>query len=112
MTQKVFTVYDSKAEAYLRPFFTPTKGLALRSFADAANDPREPVGKYPGDYTLFELGEYDDATGIITMHESKINMGTANEHIRINPDHQLPSPNLQQLPSDQTAQESDQRQTQ
>lgn len=108
MKQLVFSVYDSKANAYLRPFFTTTKGLALRSFIDAANDPRETINKYPGDYTLFELGEYDDASGTITMHKAHQNMGKANEHIRATSDSNVPTPSLSSLPGNPPIEENNQ----
>ena len=84
MKQKLFTIYDVKAEAYLRPFTAPTKGLALRSFIDAANDPREPMNKHAADYTLFEIGEWDEIAGTIKMYDAKLPLGTALEHITNN----------------------------
>jgi hypothetical protein len=84
MTQKVYTVYDSKAEAYLRPFFVSTKGLALRSMVDAVNDPQHPFNKYPEDYTLFEIGEWDDSNGTIKMHKAHESIGVAIEYIENN----------------------------
>ena len=48
------------------------------------NDDKLPFSLAPGDYTLFELGEYDDCTGQMTMHEAKISLGTATEFIRSN----------------------------
>lgn len=59
----VFSVYDSKAEAYLRPFFAETKGLAVRGFRDAVNDPSSPMFKYPEDFTLFWIGVFSVASG-------------------------------------------------
>lgn len=81
---KMFTIYDSKAEAYLRPFFCPTKGIALRSISDAVNTPGDNLQKHAADYTLFEIGEYDDSTGNITMHASKINLGVCHEFLNTN----------------------------
>ena len=40
----------------------PTLGIALRMFAEIANDRTSLVGKYPSDHQLYELGTYDDAT--------------------------------------------------
>lgn len=57
-----FAVHDAKAEAYLRPFFAETKGLALRSFRDAANDPTSEMCKHAEDYTLFCIGVFDMLT--------------------------------------------------
>ena len=60
---KAFAVYDQKAEAYLRPFFTKTRGQAIRGFVDAVNDPNHEFNKHPDDYTLFYLGEFDETKG-------------------------------------------------
>lgn len=77
MTLQVFALHDSKAEAYLRPFFAQSKGLALRSMLEVLSDKEHPVTKYPADYHLFHIAEYDDATGIITPLSVKENLGCA-----------------------------------
>lgn len=79
MISKVFSIYDSKAEIYNKPFIMATKGQAIRGFADLANDENIDIGKHPQDFTLFEIGEYDDERGIYTMHEAKQNLGVAIE---------------------------------
>jgi hypothetical protein len=61
MLLKAFTVYDSKSEAYLQPFFTGTKGQALRSFQDTANDPQSQICRHAADFILFQIGEFNDA---------------------------------------------------
>lgn len=71
-----FAVYDSKAEAYLRPFFAETKGLALRSFVDAVNDPQSGMNKHADDYTLFEVGSFEQETGIFSPM-TPVSMGNA-----------------------------------
>lgn len=62
MIQKMYTVYDEKAEAYLDPFFVSNEGLATRAFTDCINSPSHQFGKHPHDYTLFCLGEWDNET--------------------------------------------------
>ena len=62
MKLKVFSVYDSKAEAYLPPFFLPQSAMAIRTFSDCANSMDHQFGRHPEDYTLFLLGEWDDGT--------------------------------------------------
>lgn len=81
----IFSVYDSKAEAYLPPFFLPTKASALRAFGDAAVDPKHQFAAHPEDYTLFELGTYDESTGVIVPHEVKIGLGSALDFCRETP---------------------------
>lgn len=77
MLTKVFAVYDSKAEAFLSPMFFQTRGLALRAFTAAASDEKHNFFKFAGDYTLFEIGEFDERSGDIKMFEAKVNLGTA-----------------------------------
>ncbi len=60
MNQKIFTIYDSKAKAYLTPFFLHQEGMALRIFTDCINDTVHQFGKHPEDYTLFLLGSWSD----------------------------------------------------
>jgi hypothetical protein len=60
----MFTVFDSKAETYMPPFFVPSKGLAIRAFEDCVNSEDHHFGKHPSDYTLFELGSFDTDTGL------------------------------------------------
>lgn len=80
MKQKVFTVHDIKAEAYNTPFFANTKGLAIRSFSELVNDPKSSVYAYPADFSLFEIGEYDLLTGIISGYSHPVSMGSAVEY--------------------------------
>lgn len=59
----VFAVFDKAAGAYMRPFFLPARGQALRGFMDAIADPSSEIAKHADDYTLFELGSFNEATG-------------------------------------------------
>jgi len=60
MNHKIFTIYDSKAKAYLTPFFLHEDGMALRVFTDCVNDKEHQFGKHPEDYTLFNIGSWSD----------------------------------------------------
>jgi len=53
MIMKMFSCYDSKAEAYMQPFFMNAKGQALRAFADLVNDGQSQFSKHPEDFVLF-----------------------------------------------------------
>lgn len=60
---KVFAVYDAKAACYGRMIEQPTEGLAARSFADACKNQEGPLYQHSGDYSLYELGTFDPASG-------------------------------------------------
>lgn len=79
---KVFAVYDSKAEAYLAPFFMPSKGAVIRSFTDLVNDSSHIFGKHPEDYILFELGEWDEFTAKFTLLPAPFSIGVGTEFLR------------------------------
>lgn len=79
MIVKIFSVYDSKVEAYIQPFFMQSRGQAIRSFGDIAGDKTTNIGKHPADFTLFELGEFDDSNASFSMHNTPISIGVAIE---------------------------------
>ena len=66
---KIFAVRDVKADAYGALIFCPTVGLAERSFGDACMELQSPMNRFSGDYSLYELGTYDPATGSLTGHK-------------------------------------------
>ena len=75
----VFAIYDSKAEAFLQPWFSPTKATAIRSFSQAANEETSDFNRFAEDYTLFEIGSWEPASGVLVMSEAKVPLGTALE---------------------------------
>jgi len=81
MIQKIFSVYDCKAEAYLQPFFSPTKGLAMRAFIAAVNKVGHDFNTYANDYSLWEIGEWDESKGTLSTHEIKMPLGGAHEFL-------------------------------
>lgn len=82
MLMKVFTVYDSKVEAYLPPLFYKSRGEFLRAFTEAVSDPKSNLGKYPGDYTAFEVGTWDDSNCKFTLHVTPESLGVGVEFVR------------------------------
>lgn len=66
MIYRAYAVRDKAVGAYMVPFFCRTDGEAIRSFTDAVGDKNSQFCKYPADYHMFYLGEFDDSSGIIT----------------------------------------------
>ena len=73
---KVFAIYDSKAECSTFQFFAINAGLAVRKFEDLVRDPNLPFGKYPEDFSLHEVGEFDERTMVI-KEQQHVNLGLA-----------------------------------
>lgn len=80
-TLKIFAVHDSKAEAFMTPFFQLTTGLAIRSFQAAVNEEGHEFQKYASDYTLFEVGEFDSSSGEVTTLPTPQSLGLALQFI-------------------------------
>lgn len=82
MLQKVFAIRDAKTEAFMRPFFVPTNGVAIRSFSDEVNNRESELAKHPEDYALFELGVFDDSNGSFDLLEQPKSLGLALEFVK------------------------------
>lgn len=64
MILKAFSVMDVKAATYGNPFYSTNKLTAIREFSQAVNDKNTGFHKFPEDYVLFEVGEWDTSTGL------------------------------------------------
>lgn len=82
MVVKIFSIYDSKVEAFMQPFFMASKGAALRAFTELVNDKTTTISKNPEDYTLFEIGSFDDANGQVDKVITPVSLGIAIEFIK------------------------------
>lgn len=76
---RIYSVLDIKAEAHLQPQFYRTKGEALRAFEAAVTDTNSQFHKFAPDYTLFELGEFDESSASIVTHAKPLLLANASE---------------------------------
>lgn len=66
MIIKLFAVFDSKAALFGQPFSDQQEGSAIRNFSDAVNDASNPNNmwnRHPEDFSLFQVGEFDNNSG-------------------------------------------------
>lgn len=85
MKLKLFVVYDSKTESYGVPFFRDFTANALREWSEVASnksDKQNQISKFPADYTLFEIGVFEQSSGSLELYPTKYNLGLASEHIK------------------------------
>ena len=76
MIYRIFTVYDQQAKAHITPFFLPQEGQAIRTFSDMVNNPDHQFGMHPEDYTLMELGIFDEEEAAFSLLEVPNVLGT------------------------------------
>lgn len=95
MTKQIYAVFDSAAKLFLDPFFVPTHDFALREFRTAINKEGHQFAKYPEDYILFYLGDYNPATGAFDPQPAPVSMGVGSQFVAGNT-HPVPVSNLDQ----------------
>lgn len=77
MKMLLFTVFDSAAKLFLPPFEARTAEEAIRRFRTTVNSPESQINKYPEDYTLFEVGEFDQESGLLIPLATPHSLGVA-----------------------------------
>jgi len=66
----IFAVYDKKVEVFLAPFFAKHMVEAIRSITQVAKDQKTSIGLYPNDYSLHQIGSFNEETGEIDANKS------------------------------------------
>lgn len=61
MIHVVVSIHDVKAGRFSPPMCYVSLGVAARAFADAVLN-EDVLSKHPGDYSLFQIGEFDDVS--------------------------------------------------
>jgi len=80
MEIKSYAIYDSKTKTFDRPMFMLTNGQAIRGWETVCNDEKSDYYKYPDDFTLFEIGSYDDSKGNFTNLMTPVSLGLAAQY--------------------------------
>lgn len=86
MILNAYSIYDRKALQYHPPFYASTDGAAVRSLSDLANDPNTSVGRHPGDYVLYRVGQYDDQKGRLIPTDPLAHVMDAIAILKLNPE--------------------------
>lgn len=68
MRYVVCTVRDRAADVFGQPIFVAAVGQAIRGFGDQVNkvEANNPLNAHPEDFDLYELGTFDDNSGVFT----------------------------------------------
>lgn len=65
---KLFTIYDSKADSHIAPLAHQNAETAIRQLRQQLKGTMYETN--PEDFTLFEVGAFDDVTGAITPYQA------------------------------------------
>ncbi len=72
----MFSIFDSKARAYLQPFFSINLETAKREFSAAVNGEGN-FSEFTEDYSLFFLGNFNQVTGKFEMQKTAVHVCNA-----------------------------------
>lgn len=78
----VFSIYDSAIATWLPPIYSRNKGEMLRNFSDAVQDTSSNLAKHPGDYSLFELGTFDDDKCVFSLLKAPVRLCIAIDFVK------------------------------
>ena len=78
---KCFSIYDCKADVYNVPFFSVSSGVASRMFFDLVSDSRSTIHAHPSDFTLYEIGDFDEKPGLVISYDKPHLVCSASEFI-------------------------------
>lgn len=73
---QIYSMYDSKACAFIQPFFSRTEGVAVRQLSQAINDGKHDFCIHAEDYTLFHLGSWDEVSGLVESNKTPVSVTT------------------------------------
>jgi hypothetical protein len=81
MKMVIVSIKDTAADAFGRPAFVATEGVALRQFQDEVNRASDDnqLYKHPQDFHLYNLGLFDDVTGMFELMETPKLITRAND---------------------------------
>lgn len=71
MKAHIYSIFDSCAGVYQKPFVGQSDGEVIRSFGDIAKDESHPIGQHPEHYSLWRIGSFNDADGQVIADEHR-----------------------------------------
>lgn len=74
---KVYSIFDDKAQVFNVPFFAVNDNVAVRIFAYVCNDSNQLISRYPNDFHLYCLGEFDGDKGVIVNGDMPVFLANA-----------------------------------
>lgn len=72
----LYSIYDSKAEAFAIPFACPNDGVAKRMLIDTVKGGGTSLSNHPEDFSLFKIASYEETTGVVTPDTPLSCLGT------------------------------------
>ena len=68
MKLKLFTIYDKKTKVHTPPIHGHNRGQIYRQLEMDLKKGSSTIVHYPDDYQLYEVGVFDDQSGLVEGH--------------------------------------------
>lgn len=81
-TLKIYAINDVKSRMWSSPI-TDTSSAFHRYMSFLVNDSNNEYSKFPHDFVVFELGEYDPLSGQVMLHPDKAILNTLAEYVLV-----------------------------
>jgi len=81
MRMFIMSVRDVKADQFSRPFFALALGEALRTFQMECENPESMLHRFPDDFRLFRIGEFNQGSGIL-LGEAPLEVACARDFVK------------------------------
>jgi len=75
----IYSIYDTKAQSYLPPFFLQNDALAIRLIKNTVTNPEHQFSQNAEDYVLFKLGAFDDSSAKMELLSAPESLATCLE---------------------------------
>lgn len=79
---KLIAVKDMKSQLFLKPHFENSLADATRSFEVMANEGENMLSKFPHDFRLMHLANFDIETGILSPLDLATDLGSVADYQR------------------------------
>lgn len=63
MKVQMFTIYDKKMQIHQHPFMAVNRATMMRTLSDSLARNDNMMSRFPSDYEVYLLGEYDELSG-------------------------------------------------
>lgn len=88
MNSLCFVIKDMSTQTFFKPLFQPSIVQAKREFTLMVNEGDSMVAKFPTDFRLFVIGEFDATKGVLIPRDVE-DLGAAIDYLK-KPDPVLP----------------------
>lgn len=76
LIKPMIAVFDKKTGLFDPPFVVRRVGEAIREWETITKDTNTKFGKHPSDYDLYQVGNFDEETGLVTSQSPHLHLAS------------------------------------